>query len=78
MFSLRDLRSVLCVPCSVHVITMYNVRKGSWAFLILYNVRKGSWAFLILITHKSTKSENVRQPLGIKKKIVCGTQTLLI
>ena len=38
-------RCVICISCSVHVISTYYVRKGSWAFSTL-------------TTHKSTRSEN--------------------
>ena len=37
-------RCVICVSCSVHLISTYYVRKGSWAFYLI-------------ITHKSTRSE---------------------
>ena len=38
-------RCMICVSCSVHVISTYYMRKGSWAFLF------------VLVTHKSTRSE---------------------
>ena len=38
-------RCVMCISCSVHLISTYYVRKGSWAFFIL-------------ITHKSMRFEN--------------------
>ena len=39
-------RCLICTSCSVHVISTYYVRKGSWPFLNL-------------VTHKSTRSGNL-------------------
>ena len=39
-------RCVICVSCSVHVISTYYVRKGSWAFYLNYPANQRGWGIL--------------------------------
>ena len=39
-------RCVICVSCSVHVISTWYVRKGSWAFYLNYPANQRGWGIL--------------------------------